>query len=123
MMIAIIPMTLIVVHNRLVLNNEFNIVEDVMNFGLKKYVMTDKTVDRAITPVITSGKKPSNKAMKYSVMTPSRILKLPSASMIGTRKMMIPNNDGIRNFIKLFVVISLLSELFSKSLITPIPLF
>src|SRR5699024_1721406 len=122
MMIAIIPITLMVVHNRLVLNNEFNVVDDVMNFGLKKYVMTDNTVEMMITPVITSGRKPSNKAMKYSVMTQSRILKLPSASVIGTRKIMIPNNDGIRNFNIFFVVNLLLSGLFSKSLMTPIPL-
>src|SRR5690625_3024614 len=121
MMIAIIPMTLITVHNRLVLNNEFSISEDVMNFGLKKYVMTDKTVEMMITPVMTSGRKPSNNAMKYSVMTPSRILKLPSASVIGTRKMMIPNNDGIMNLNILFVVNFLLSVVLSYSLIILIP--
>jgi len=95
----------------------------VMNFGLKKYVMTDNTVEMMITPVMTSGRKPSNKAMKYSVMTPSRMLKLPSASVIGTRKIMIPNNDGIRNFIIFFGVNFLLSGVFSYSLIRFIPLY
>ncbi|WP_245541936.1 hypothetical protein [Salinicoccus albus] len=97
-------------------------MEAVINFGLKKYVITENTVETTMTRVITNGRKSESKSIKYSVMTPSRILKLLSASLIGTKNIIIPNNEGIKNFNNPFVVIELLSGFFLESFKTLIPI-
>src|SRR5690625_2888765 len=99
MIIAIIPMILVINQKVETLNSDTIVLDDVMNFGLKKYAITESTVETMMTIVIIKGKTLSNASIKASVIIPSGILKA-FPSLIGTKKIMIPNNEGIINFIK-----------------------
>ncbi|GGN62006.1 hypothetical protein GCM10007971_27540 [Oceanobacillus indicireducens] len=80
--------------------------------------MTDRTVEMIITNVITNGRKLENKSIKNSVITPSGILKLLSASLTGIKKIITPNNEGMINFNKPDIETEYSSTSFFCALIT-----
>src|SRR5699024_5098092 len=82
-----------------VLNRESIVFDEVMNFGLKKYAISESKVETMMTRVMMIGKKLSNASIKASVMIPSGILNA-SPSLIGSKKIRIPNNEGMINSIR-----------------------
>src|SRR5690625_4566136 len=104
MRIATIPMTRTINQKVDTLNSESIILDDVINFGLIKYAINESKVETMIIKVSAMGKKLSSKSIKASVIIPRGILKaLPS--LIGIKKIMIPNNEGKMNFNKPDLVI------------------